>query len=83
MADFRKMTLQAVIRKTLEMMAAPKPIRILSVRRIITSSRGEQRDFLHLDLESRPFITSNSKAIRYPRRYVAHARCRVDGLLFK
>src|ERR1700730_16138 len=28
---------------------------------------------------SDPFITSNSKAIRYPRRYVAHAGCRVDG----
>jgi len=49
----------------------------------LTSSSGEQRDFLHLDLESRPFITSNSKAIRYPRRYVAQARRRVDGLFFK
>lgn len=35
------------------------------------------------DLESRPFITRNSKAIRYPRRDVAHAGCRVDRLLFK
>jgi len=49
----------------------------------LTSSPGEQRDFLHLNLESRPFITSNSKAIRYPRRYVAHAGCRVDGLFLK
>src|ERR1700733_14035190 len=39
--------------------------------------------FHRLDLESHPFITSKSKAIGYPRRYVAHARCRVDGLFFK
>ena len=32
---------------------------------------------------SHPVITSKSKAIRYPRRYVAHAGCRVDGLFFK
>ena len=32
---------------------------------------------------SHPVITSKSKAIRYPWRYVAHARCRVDGLFFE
>jgi hypothetical protein len=32
---------------------------------------------------SHPVITSKSKAIRYPQRYVAHAGCRVDGLFFK
>ena len=32
---------------------------------------------------SHPVITSKSKAIRYPRRYVAHAGCRVDRLFFK
>ena len=40
-------------------------------------------DLDYFDLESYPFITYSSKAIRYPRRYVAHARCRVDGLFFK
>jgi hypothetical protein len=32
---------------------------------------------------SHPVITSKSKAIRYPWRYVAHAGCGVDGLFFK
>jgi hypothetical protein len=48
----------------------------------------ERRDFVdqrfdYFDLKSYPFITYNSKAKRYPRRYVAHSRCRVDGLLFR
>jgi hypothetical protein len=53
------LTLQAVIDKT----------RDDGRSEAITSSRGEQRDSLHLDLKSRPFITYNSKAIRY--RFVA------------
>ena len=30
-----------------------------------------------------PVVTAKSKAIRHPRRYVAHGRCRVDRLFFK